>query len=240
MYPKIYTVLQPEFRVESIDDLLYRIGMSFESVKDSPKRNCFNNSIMISIGYFVYLILRFVSLGTDDPSVLAIIGDPFFNLGVKNVGNQGNILLVSFNLYMQAIYALNYKRKVKTIFVNVFQAISGSIPFRRIGIQDSKHVERLITIAKTIHIVDLTCKLVVPPSLIIIASINYLIGFGFQSFLAFYIPILLFDTYIAFHTVRQLLVQLLLFFLLFEYFILRLKGLKFFSFLSHLVLIINY
>ena len=38
--------LPPELTIESVDDILYRIGLSFDSIRDRPKRKLFYHPLI--------------------------------------------------------------------------------------------------------------------------------------------------------------------------------------------------
>ena len=145
---KVERVLPPELTVDSIDDILYSIGLSHESVRDRPKRSTIHNPILIFVVVFTQLITKIMTYFNDDEWTLLLLADFGHYLGIKYTISNDLIIVSSITIFMQSVYFYNYKRKIKPTFVRVFQVMSGSVTPCSVGLTRERQVMALLRIAK--------------------------------------------------------------------------------------------
>ena len=58
--------LPPELTVESVDDILYRIGLSFDSIRDRPKRKLIDHPLIVFIIISLTLTGRLITFSLSD------------------------------------------------------------------------------------------------------------------------------------------------------------------------------
>src|ERR1700741_3368342 len=79
--------LPPELAVESVDDILYRIGLCFTSVRDRPKRHIIDHPFLVFTIISIFLIMRLITvmLSNEEDRLMIILGDVGYFLGAKRV-----------------------------------------------------------------------------------------------------------------------------------------------------------
>ena len=84
-------VLPPELCIQSIDDILYSIGLCHHSVREIPERSVINKPLIITIVNIIMLMFRFVSITTDNKLIILLTADLGHLIGVKEFLNMANI-----------------------------------------------------------------------------------------------------------------------------------------------------
>src|SRR5690242_3174553 len=102
--------LPPELCVDSIDDILYSIGLCHQSVRDRPKRSAINNPIVIFIVVFTQIITKIMAFFTENPIILSFLAEFGSPVGMKFVYSTILINLSFIALFSQLVYYYNYKR----------------------------------------------------------------------------------------------------------------------------------
>ena len=65
--------LPPELTIESIDDILYRIGLCLTSVRDGPKRKLFDHPFMVFGFSLLFTIERLFTTFLEDDNDLSLL-----------------------------------------------------------------------------------------------------------------------------------------------------------------------
>ena len=115
--------LAPELCIESIDDILYSIGLSHDSVRDRPKRSVINKPIFIAIVLLLQIPLRIVSNSTHNETLYLLTADCGHYLSIKQHVNVMSILVSLMALFSQMVYYHNHSIGVKPTFVRLFQVL---------------------------------------------------------------------------------------------------------------------
>ena len=78
--------LPPELTVESVDDILYRIGLSFDSIRDRPKRKLIDHPL-IALSLIVIIFHRKtnhnLSLSEENHLIFRALGSVGYFIGVR-------------------------------------------------------------------------------------------------------------------------------------------------------------
>ena len=170
-------IIPSKMRIDSIDDILYRIGLSFTSVKDRPKRHIIDHPLIVFIIVITFTIERLitVSISEENDLILKVLGDCGHFIGIREPLGTLFLLSTSFLLSLQLIYYYNYRNGIKPTFLRVFQMMSGLVSPKSLGLTDEQIVLKMIKTTKTLD------------KLIIVNS-NFLIPFFATNFLmSFYI-----------------------------------------------------
>src|ERR1700742_1881880 len=77
--------LPPELVVESVDDILYRIGLCFTSVRDRPKRHIIDHPFIAFIISSIFLIERLITVLLSDryDRIFIVLGDTGYFIGLR-------------------------------------------------------------------------------------------------------------------------------------------------------------
>src|SRR6195952_137217 len=145
--------LPPELIIESVDDILYRIGLSFDSLRDPPKRSQFNNPFIVFITLFAILSEKLITLTVNEENdwILKVIGDLGYLIGVRIYINIAFILTSILGLTSQWIYYYNYRNGIKPTFLRVFQMMSGLVSPKSLGLTDEQQIRKLCDKTKTLN-----------------------------------------------------------------------------------------
>ena len=140
--------LPPELTVESVDDILYRIGLSFDSIRDRPKRKLIDHPLIVFIIISIFTAQRLIttSLSSKYEFILRLLGDTGHFLDIRYF--DAFYFLCSTLLISQLIYYNNYRNGIKPTFLRVFQMMSGLVSPKRLGLTDERQVIKLIQITK--------------------------------------------------------------------------------------------
>ena len=140
-------LLRDNMVLNSIDDILYDIGLSLTSVSKEPKpRKLLNKPIFISTLNSVFLLIRIAiaCVSNEKDQLLKILGDFTHMYGkLKQNFNLIFIFFTTFVLYSQWVYYLNHKRGTKPTFLKVFHMMSGSFTPREVGLTNEEDVRQL-------------------------------------------------------------------------------------------------
>ena len=108
--------------IESVDDILYRIGLTLTSSQNQIKRSFIFNPTFIFIYVSIYAIKEFVIflLNEENDFVFKLIGSHGHLLGVRQHISMSIILFSMLSLSSQAIHYYNYRNGIKPTFLRVF------------------------------------------------------------------------------------------------------------------------
>jgi hypothetical protein len=133
----------------SIDNHLYRIGLSLIS-KNHQKRSRFYNPLLILIVNTICLIKCIVSLilSEENEKLLIINGDFAHFLRSKTHINAAAFLGFLSALIQQLIYYYNTKNNVNPTYVKVYDMMSGLVSPKSIGLSNGEQIYKLIKESK--------------------------------------------------------------------------------------------
>ena len=174
-------LLRDNMVLNSIDDILYDIGLSLTSVYNKPKpRKLLNKPIFILTLNSVFLLIRIAiaCVSNENDQLLKILGDFTHMYGkLKQNFNLIFIFFTTFVLFSQWVYYLNHKRGIKLTFLKVFHMMSGSVTPREVGLTNEEDVRQLLRITRRVKKIiwfNNDCA-------IIVCAINFnLAGFYFK------------------------------------------------------------
>ena len=148
-------LLRDNMVLNSIDDVLYDIGLSLTSVSNERKqRKLLNKPIFVLTVNAVFLLIRIAiaCVSNENDQLLKILGDFTHMYGkLKQNFNIIFILFTTFGLYSQWVYYLNHKRGIKPTFLRVFHMMSGSVTPREVGLTNEEDVRHLVRITRRIR-----------------------------------------------------------------------------------------
>jgi hypothetical protein len=133
----------------SIDNHLYRIGLSLIS-KNEEKRSRFYNPLLILIVNTICLIKSIVSLllSEENEKLLIINGDFAHFLGSKTHLNVPVLLGFLLTLIQQFIYYYNSKNDINLTDLKLFDMMSGLVSPKSIGLTNGEEIYKLIKESK--------------------------------------------------------------------------------------------
>ena len=142
--------LPPELTIESVDDILYRIGLCFTSIRVRPKRKKLYNPYLIFTFLLLFQIkeLFIISFNEENDSILKAIGSLGYILGMRVTYSIIITLGTIINLSSQLIYFYNYKNGIKPTFLLIFLMMSGLIPPKSLGLNNYKEIIKLLKITR--------------------------------------------------------------------------------------------
>ena len=174
-------VLPPELTIESIDDILYSIGLCHHSVREIPKRSVINKPLIITLLIITQFLLRVISNTTKNKEIILLTADIGHFMGIKELINHIFILCFIMTFMSLIVYYYNHSIGVKPTFVRVFQVLSGSITPSSVGLNNPTQVKRLLKIAKWLPLLKKNNTILLPLMCsLIIFGLHY-------SFIQFYI-----------------------------------------------------
>ena len=142
--------LPPELTVESVDDILYRIGLSFNSLRDGPKRQLFFNPFLKFSFLSIYLLKEvfIIVMNEENDLLFKIMGSFGHLMSVRQHISMAFILASLLALSTQTIFFINYWNGIKETYLGVFQMMSGSVPPIRLSLTNEQQIRRLVKITK--------------------------------------------------------------------------------------------
>ena len=141
--------------IDSVDDILFEIGLLLTSVSNQDKqRDLINKPFFILIINISIFILKCVVVYVDsnDDELLKVLGDFTHMYGkMKQHYNIIIILFTIFVLYSQWVYYSNYKRGIRPTFLRLFHMMSGSVTPREVGLTNDEDVRDLVCVTRRIN-----------------------------------------------------------------------------------------
>ena len=219
-------VLPPELSIQSIDDILYSIGLCHHSVRERPKRSFINHPLLIAIVMVLQIVMRTISNTTDNKTILILTADSCHYLTIKEYVNTMSTLLSLMALFSQMVYFYNHRIGVKPTFVRVFQVLSGSITPLSVGLNHSTQVNQLLKIAKWLPLLQENNKFLIPFSTFLFVFGIYFYSLDFISAVILSAFPIAFQCLWTYYAVNSLSVQIFVFNILCKYFLIKLKALN--------------
>ena len=216
--------LPPELRIASIDEILYSIGLCHHSVREHPKRSPIHNPFAIAFVVSFVMLIKTISIFTNDLLVLSLLAEFTHHIGIKLYMNIMIVIISLMTLFMQTVYYLNYKRGVKPTFIRLFQVMSGSITPSSVGLTHATEVIQLLKYGHWLKKLVILNKTLAPLLYLSYVILIYVYCGKIKSTS----PIILFYHCIvsilsSYYYVTMLTVQLMVFFILCEYLLMKLR-----------------
>ena len=219
-------VLLPNMAIDSIEDILFSIGLCHQSVKDGTKRSLFFNPKLILFIVINNLFMQTMSVFTDDEFTHLLLNELGHGIGISFFNSILNIIFSLMTLFSQSVYYWNYKRGIEPTFVRVFQVMSGSITPSSVGLTNERQVKQLLSIAKWVKPLLRSNKIIIPIVIIAFILINYLCSKTKITVIILSPYLFIYSSIWTFHAINLLSIQLLLFYMICKYFIIKLKELN--------------
>ena len=212
--------------IDSIEDVLYSIGSCQNSVREGTKRSAINSPKLILFIIIFNIVMQTISLFTDDEFTHLLLNEMSFGIGIGFYASFIMIILSLMTLFSQSVYYWNYKRGIEPTFVRVFQVMSGSITPSSVGLTNERQVKQLLSIAKWVKPLLRSNKIIIPIVIIAYILVHY-------SFSKTKITVIILSPYLfiyssiwLFYVQNLLSIQIVLFYMICKYFIIKLKELK--------------
>ena len=216
-------VLPPELCIQSIDDILYSIGLCHHSVRDRPERSLINKPLIILLVNIITLLLRTVANTTDDKLVILLTADVGYLIGVKEHLNMAIVITTMISLFSQLVYYYNHCIGVKPTFIRVIQVFSGSITPSSVGLNNRTDVIQLLKIAKWQPLLKKNNTIVLPLITSFLVFVMHLFSLDFISSLIYFIYPAIFNSLWCYYSFNLLSLQNLFFYILCKFFLIKLK-----------------
>jgi hypothetical protein len=145
----VYKPLPQSIAFNSIDNHLYRIGLSLIS-KNHEKRSRFYNPLLIFSVNVICLIKCIISLilSEENEKLLIINGDFAHFLGSKTHLNAAGFLAFLLTLIQQLIFYYNTKKNINPKYYKVYDMMSGLVSPKSIGLTNGEEIYKLIKQSK--------------------------------------------------------------------------------------------
>ena len=219
-------VLPPQLCIESIDDILYSIGLCHHSVREIPKRSVINNPLLIALVLIIQILMRIVSNNSENKIILLLTAEVYHFINLKQFLNPVISLLSLIVFLTQLVYYYNHSIGVKSTFVRVFQVLSGSITPSCVGLNNPTQVKQLLSIAKWLPLLKKNNEIVVPFIALWFIFLLHFLSLDLISSLILFIYPAMFYCIWSYYIFNLLTIQIILFYILCKYFLIKLKELN--------------
>ena len=145
--------LPPELTIESVDDILYRIGLCFTSVRVRPKRHFINHPSIVFIVTSIVMIANIITalVSEEKKQIIIALGNVGHFIGIRQLYSILLSLASMITLLSQLCYYYNYRNGIKPSFLRVFQMMSGRVPPIRLGLTNEIEIKRLLRITAKLN-----------------------------------------------------------------------------------------
>ena len=163
--------LPPELTVQSVEDILHRIGLTLDSTKSYPKRKLLFKPIIIFTFLLLFTIREVIviSLNEENDFIFKVFGSYGYLIGIREFAAISYTLLTLLSMSFQLIYYYNYRNGIKPTFLRVFQMMSGLVSPKSLGLTDEQQITKLLNRTKyLLKITRINNKFIFPISAITI------------------------------------------------------------------------
>ena len=138
--------LPPELTIESVDDILYRIGLCFTSIRERPKRSFIDNPFIVFTIISLFLIERLITISSaeDNHQLFVHLACFGYFLGVRKEFDLFFIMCSLMVLISQLINFYNYRKCIKPTFLRVFQMMAGLETPQSLGLTNREEILKLL------------------------------------------------------------------------------------------------
>ena len=113
---------------KDVDDILYDIGLSFNSCRDEPKKRrlIYHPGLILAINVIniIFVAINYYMNSTNELVAYALFDIDYF-LGLKHRAKFTQLIAMTTVLFNQCIYYYNYKRGIEPSFLRIFQLMTG-------------------------------------------------------------------------------------------------------------------
>ena len=213
--------LPPELTVQSVEDILHRIGLTLDSTKTYPKRKLMFDPIIIFTFCLLLITKEVIILSLDEQNdfTFKVLGSVGYLIGFRQIVCLDGILISFFPVYFQLIYYYNHRIGIKPTFLRVFQMMSGLISPQSLGLTEEQEIRKLLKLTKTsIKFIEMNNNQMSPAITFIFVLIIYMINTNVMEAICYGIPcaftIAMLGTYamnvVNYHTFLQYIICLYL------------------------------
>lgn len=117
-----------------MDNILYEIGLSFESYSTKRKRKFNSKTILVISNTILFMTFSTISIFNEEFEVALMLGDLSSFVRLKFYGNLAKILCCLLIFSSMWIYYYNYRKNVEQTFIVLFRGLSGDIDPSLIGV----------------------------------------------------------------------------------------------------------
>jgi hypothetical protein len=207
---------------------LYRIGLSLFP-NGLKKRKRFHNPMLILLLSLTMLIRSVIALSIPDSEefIFLIIGDFSYMFGLKIHWNLFLILLTLLAIISQIINYIDYKNKIKPLYLKPFKMMSGSISPQTIGFTEEKVVNKILRDSRILfNSCHLITDLIMPLVTIITVNTTFGLKCTLKQMIVFVFPHSLIQSLYVHNTYGFIFWQLIYFHLICYYLKTKLKNLN--------------
>ena len=185
--------LPPELTVQSVDDILYRIGLTFESTQLSTKRRLFSKPLFIFISSLMILIKDCILFYLSDDHVEIFIYFNAYLISMRRICHLITISTEALIISSQLIYYYNYRNGIKPTFLRVFQIMSGLVSPKSLGLTNQSEIIKLVYKTKRLFkITKLFLHLILPGTCFLTTAVYVTNGYTLEDILFYGLPNALF------------------------------------------------
>ena len=219
--------LPPELTVESVDDILYRIGLAFESTHPLTKRRFLSQPLIIFIYSLIILVKDCILISLSDDHERIFI---YFDAHLMSARRHCHLLVITTEALVissQINYYYNYRNGIKPTFLRVFQMMSGLVSPKSLGLTDETEILKLMEKTKTLFkYTKLNLLSVFPFTTLVVISVYISNGWSLEDTLFYGLPNGLFVGF-NFHLGTNIIVyQYFYFYILCLYLKIKINSLK--------------
>ena len=140
-----------EYTIKSIDDILYRIGLSLSSNQEYHGRKIFYHPMVVLIYTMIFLLFYEIPvIFIEDHTILKVFGIPGHFFGMKVHWISCIVSASSLVIGSQLVYRYNFNRGINPSFLRVFQMMSGLVTPQSVGLYREEDVRYLLKRCKII------------------------------------------------------------------------------------------
>ena len=221
--------LSSDLIVEEVDDILYRIGLTFESFSVNPKRDFINHPLFAFISVLLFFIKSVILITLSDKNgiIFHFLVDMGHFIGIRRQFNYFLLVLSLITLSSQALNFYNYKKGIKPKFMLLFQMMAGHVQPKDLGLTNPQDIKKLVSMTKMLVPIIRANNNYVFPSVAIIFNIILSAIYGnLREALTFGVLNGIFLAPFVYYFINFLLYQFLIFFVLNSYLKMRINRLN--------------
>ena len=221
--------LPQELTVQSVEDIIHRIGLTLDSNKTYPKRNLFFNPIIIFVFLILYIIreIIIISLTEENDHILKVLGSIGHFIGIREHVSIVLILLSLLGLSFQLIYYNNYRNGIKPTFLRVFQMMSGLVSPKSLGLTDEQQIRKLLKTTKTLIIcIKIDNNFIAPIIAVTLMNTCYLFKANLIESLCYGVPNSIIYAIWAVYSTNLVIYQLLILIIISSYLKMKINSLN--------------
>ena len=183
--------LPPELTVQSVEDILHKIGFTLDSTKTYPKRKLMFNPIIIFTFCLMIITKEVTILSLDEQNdfTFKVLGSVGYLIGIRQIVCFDAILISLFPVNFQLVYYYNYRNGIKPTFLRIFQMMSGLVSPQSLGLTEEQEIRKLLKLTKvSIKFIKVNNNQMCPAITFIFVLILYMINANVMETFCYGIP----------------------------------------------------